>query len=68
MLAWARVSGTGVDYGQCTVPFGATFGVIAIAAGKVHSLALKSNGGVLAWGCVGHNDGQCSVPAAAPAA
>jgi hypothetical protein len=38
--------------------------VAAIAAGRFHSLALKS-GGVLAWGCVGNDFGQCTVPAAA---
>jgi alpha-tubulin suppressor-like RCC1 family protein len=38
-------------------------GVIAIAAGTYHSLALKSDGTVVAWGCNRPNDyGQCSVP------
>ena len=38
-------------------------GVTAIAAGGSHSLALKGDGSVVAWGCGGGSDfGQCSVP------
>jgi hypothetical protein len=63
VLAWGCV---GADAGQCTVPAEAGGGVVAIAAGKYHSLALGSRGGVLAWGCSPGNDyGQCTVPAAA---
>jgi alpha-tubulin suppressor-like RCC1 family protein len=49
---------------KCDVPAGLS-GVTAIAAGAHHSLALKSDGTVVAWGCGGifppHK--QCSVPA-----
>ena len=39
-------------------------GVTAIVASDYHSLALKSDGTVVAWGCGGFTDfGQCSVPA-----
>jgi PASTA domain/Regulator of chromosome condensation (RCC1) repeat len=50
--------------GQCSVPGGLS-GVTAIAAGAYHSLAVKGDGTVVAWGCVGDgapNRGQCSVP------
>ncbi|MEI7946967.1 MAG: putative Ig domain-containing protein [bacterium] len=44
-------------YGQCTVPPAAT-GVVAVAVGSNHSLALRKDGKVIAWGL---NDvGQCS--------
>ena len=39
-------------------------GVTAIIGGEYHSLALRSDGTVVAWGCSGaSNYGQCSVPA-----
>lgn len=48
------------DYGQCAVPEpNADF--VAVAAGIVHSLGLKSDGAITAWG--NNNDGQCDVPA-----
>ena len=38
-------------------------GVTAVAASTVHSLALKSDGTVVAWGCgSGSGSGQCDVP------
>jgi len=38
-------------------------GFVSVAAGKDHSLGLKSDGPIVAWGC-GYNDvGQCNVPA-----
>ena len=46
--------------GQSTVPAGLS-GVIAVSAGGYHSLALKSNGTVVAWGLNGY--GQSTVPA-----
>jgi hypothetical protein len=47
------------DRAQTTVPAGLD-GVIALAAGRWHNLALKSDGTVTAWGWNG--DGQCNVP------
>lgn len=48
-------------YGQTSVPVGLS-GVVAVAAGGSHSLALKVDGTVIAWG----NDvfGQVAVPVA----
>ncbi len=47
-VAWG--CGTGGDLGQCNVPSGLS-GVTAISAGYAHSLALKRDGTVVAWGC-----------------
>jgi uncharacterized repeat protein (TIGR01451 family) len=63
VVAWG--CGGGVGNGQCTVPIATVSGVTAIAAGHLHSLALKQDGGVVAWGCAGTDTGQCVVPAAA---
>ena len=46
--------------GQINIPQSAQSGVTAIAAGSVHSLALKSDGSVVGWG---YNDyGQINTP------
>src|SRR5262245_2298132 len=37
------------DEGQTTVPFAAQSGVTAIAAGYLHTVALKNDGSVVAW-------------------
>ncbi|HEU5397064.1 MAG TPA: immunoglobulin domain-containing protein, partial [Verrucomicrobiae bacterium] len=49
------------NYGLGTVPLDLTNDVIAITAGYTHSVALKSNGTVVAWG--NNSQGQTSVPA-----
>jgi hypothetical protein len=36
--------------------------VTAIGAGQFHSVALKGDGTVVAWGCRTFDEGQCSVP------
>jgi hypothetical protein len=46
-------------FGQCNVPSDLT-NAVAIAAGGDHSLALRSDGTVVAWGQSAH--GQCNVP------
>ena len=38
------------SYGQCTVPVAAEAGVVAIAAGQHHSVALKADGTIITWG------------------
>jgi hypothetical protein len=51
------------NYGQTTVPVAAQSGVAAIAAGVNQSVALKTNGSVIAWG--DNFSGQTTVPVAA---
>jgi len=62
VVAWG--CGDGYDSGQCTVPEGLS-DVTAIAAGgwhiESHSLALKSDGTVVAWGS--NSYGETTVPA-----
>ena len=48
------------DEGQTKVPAGLS-GVVAIAAGAEHTVALKQDGTVVAWG--ENDDGQTRVPA-----
>jgi hypothetical protein len=63
LVPWG-CSVAGFDYGQCSVPGGLS-GVTAIAASDADSLALKSDGTVVAWGCANANfgnRGQCDVP------
>jgi hypothetical protein len=57
-----RVEAWGSDdtWGQCDVPAGLT-NAVAVAAGLGHSLALRADGTVLAWG--NNSDGQCQTPA-----
>jgi len=65
-MAWG--CGADYDFGQCDVPAPNT-DFSAVAAGWFHSLALKANGSVVAWGCgvdqYGNKTdyGQCDVPA-----
>lgn len=49
-------------YGQSDVPQAAKSGVIAVAAGQGHTLALKSSGQLLAWGW--NTSGQTNIPLA----
>jgi hypothetical protein len=51
------------DFRQTSVPVAAQSGVTAIAAGDGHTVALKTNGSVVAWGYNGF--GQTNVPVAA---
>ena len=49
------------------MPAAAKSGVVAISGGGGHSLALKDDGTIVAWGCrgAGFDAGQCDVPAKA---
>lgn len=61
---WRSVACWGDNlYGQSTVPPGLT-GVVSIAGGWYHSVAAKSNGTVVCWGCnYSYEDyGQTTVP------
>jgi hypothetical protein len=66
VVAWgAGTNNTGSfpDYGQSLVPMAAQNGVTAIAAEWLHTVALRNNGSVVAWG---NNDySQTNVPVAA---
>jgi len=55
---WGAV-GSGLNLGQVTPPPGLS-NVVAISAGVNHSLALKNDGTVVAWG--NNYYGQISVP------
>ena len=46
--------------GQCNVP-APNSGFVAVAAGYSHSLGLKADGSIVAWG--DNANGQCNVPA-----
>jgi uncharacterized repeat protein (TIGR01451 family) len=62
VAVWGCGGDPNSNWGQCGVPSGLS-GVTAIAAGTGSSLALKSDGTVVAWGCSGIADrGQCNVP------
>jgi len=49
------------DHGQLSVPPDAREGIVAIAAGYLHTVALKNDGTVVAWG--NNSGGQATVPA-----
>jgi len=49
VVAWGANGWGSIDFGVTNVPAGLT-NVIAVAAGAVHSLALKSDGSVVTWG------------------
>src|SRR5712691_8320744 len=64
VLAWGC---GGIGFNGCAVPAAASSGVTAVAAGAYYSLALKTDGGVVAFGCGGPGTdyGQCTIPATA---
>lgn len=54
VVAWGKN-----DFGQTNVPPG-LFGVVALAAGEVHTVALKNDGSVVEWG--GYRTQQTNKP------
>jgi hypothetical protein len=59
VAAWGENTGAEGNWaGQSIVPWGLT-DVVAIGAGEYHSLAVRRNGKVMAWG--DNSQGQCSV-------
>src|ERR1700739_2154907 len=61
VLAWEAGTGYGIgQYGETNVPADLT-NAVEIAAGGFHSLALRQDGTVVAWG--DNNFGQTNVPA-----
>ena len=61
IMAWGcNGFGMCIGYGQCNVPAPDT-GFVAVAAGEGHSLGLKADGSIVAWGQCGY--GECNVPA-----
>ena len=61
MVGWGRN-----NWGQANVPLAAKNGVVAIAAGESHTVALKSDGSIVGWGL--NSNGQTTVPSGLPPA
>src|SRR5262245_4840255 len=62
-IAYAVVAWGNNDDGQTTAPFAAQSGLVAIAAGQGHTVALQNDGSVVAWG--NNKAGQTTIPLAA---
>jgi len=63
LVAWGAGrtnTSVGPEYGQSVIPDGLSGGVTAVSGGLYHTVALKSNGTVTAWGYNGY--GQTTVP------
>jgi hypothetical protein len=60
--AWGQYHGHGsiVGWGEQVVGADLSGGLVAVAGGREHSLGLKSDGSIVAWGR--NDDGQCDVP------
>jgi len=60
--AWGQYGhGSIVGWGKQVIGVDLSSGFVAVAGGRIHSLGLKADGSIVAWGY--NNYGQCDVPA-----
>ncbi|MEW5316606.1 MAG: hypothetical protein WDW38_007968 [Sanguina aurantia] len=70
LAPYVAFGASGVNYGTCNIPAGLS-GVVSIAAGWLHGMAITSNGTVVVWGSyvtvTGYGDAVMLGPAFVPA-
>ena len=58
--SFALADGSIIGWGSQVVGVDLSSGFVKVAAGEAHSLGLKQDGSIVAWGLNGH--GQCDIP------